>query len=76
VAETRYLILRAVEVAGQEDGGYAVEAVTNASSAHDAIRQIATEPGTFVAVPARSWKPVTVRTEVKTVVHLDTPPAE
>lgn len=26
----------------------------------------------YVAIPARSWKPVTVRTETRTIVHLDT----
>lgn len=26
--------------------------------------------GTYVAIPARSWKPVTVKTETKTVVTL------
>jgi hypothetical protein len=72
-ADTRYIVMRAVEVAGQEDGAYAIEAVLNAGSARDALHKTVTEPGTYVAVPARSWKPVQVRTETQTVIRLDTP---
>jgi hypothetical protein len=44
-----------------------------ASSSSDAIRKVVTEPGKYVAVPARSWKPVTVTTETKTVLKLEQP---
>ena len=41
-----------------------------ASSVNGAIRKAVSngEGGTFVAVPARSWKPVTVKVETKTAL--------
>jgi hypothetical protein len=44
-----------------------------ASSADAALRKSIGEPGTYVAVPARSWKPVTVTTETRTVLKLEQP---
>ena len=69
---TEYMILRSTT--STEAGQSAWEDVTRvtASSAHTAIRQAAERVGAdvphnhFVAVPARSWKPVTVKVETKT----------
>lgn len=67
---TRYLVLRN----GPADS-WKSEATIEARTAEEAIRRAITpkpdtetgEPhGTFVAVPARSWKPVKVKTETKT----------
>lgn len=71
---TRYLVLRN----GPADS-WKSEATVEARTAEEAIRRAITpaktdpdtltahEPhGTFVAVPARSWKPVKVQTETKT----------
>ncbi len=45
--------------------------VVEARSANEAIRQAAAGvAGRFVAVPARSWKPVTVRVEQTTRITL------
>jgi hypothetical protein len=70
VADTTYIVLLL------ESTGWTQVSTKQASSSEDAIRRTASDPGTYVAVPARSWKPVMVRTEQKTVIHLDTPPAE
>jgi hypothetical protein len=72
VADTTYIVLqREADLDAWHDIG-----TTEASSADAAIRRVVDSAGTYVAVPARSWKPVTVRTETQTVIRLDTPPAE
>lgn len=48
------------------------EKTVQARSAEAAVRQLGKE-GTYVAVPARSWKPVTVTAETQTVLRLETP---
>ena len=71
---TEYLILRSTT--NTEAGQAAWEDITRetASSAQKAIRQAAERLGAdaphnhFVAVPARSWKPVTVKVETKTAL--------
>lgn len=63
----------------EDEGSWTSLGWVNAHSAEDAIRRTAAPsngPQTYVAVPKRSFKPVTVRIEQKTVLHLDTPPAE
>jgi hypothetical protein len=73
VADTTYIVLRKLN----ELGGWGLENLAvEASSAETAIRKSEPSEGTYVAVPARSWKPVQVRTETQTVIRLDTPPAE
>jgi hypothetical protein len=45
----------------------------SARNADAAIREFAkagSDPQTYVAVPARSWKPVTVKTETKTILTI------
>lgn len=78
MAETAYIVLRR-----DEDGGgiavgrwEALDTRETASSAEAAIRQAlkdkpAVPLGTYVAVPARSWKPVTVKAETQTVLRLE-----
>lgn len=62
---TDYVILR------RDDNGFWKMYADSASarSADGAIRAIGKE-GTFVAIPARSFKPVTVKAETKTVLKL------
>lgn len=69
---TEYKILRRRESAESLDGGAPwMEAGTvEASSAREAIRKSVTESGTVVAVPARSWLPLTVSIETKQKVTL------
>jgi hypothetical protein len=45
----------------------------DAPSATAAIRQVAGGSGTYVAVPIRSWAPVTVTTETRTILKLEQP---
>jgi hypothetical protein len=57
----------------ESDGAKAyrpVGANVQASSADTAIRQNVTKNGVYVAVRARSFKPVTVKVETQTVVKL------
>jgi hypothetical protein len=77
VADTTYIVLRS----HQENATLPpVWVIANddvpAASGEAAIRKAVVDAGTYVAVPARSWKPVQVRTETQTVIRLDTPPAE
>jgi hypothetical protein len=65
-------------VLGRRTNGWSEEGRMEAASAAVAIRKIlagntstATELATFVAVPARSWQPVTVKTEQKTITKLE-----
>jgi hypothetical protein len=48
--------------------------------AQDAAKYTGDSPppseGTFVGIPERSWRPVTVRTETQTIIRLDTPGSE
>jgi phenylpyruvate tautomerase PptA (4-oxalocrotonate tautomerase family) len=68
--DTTYIVLR------EHDTGTWIEhAQRDASSAEAALRKTlgADQSGTYVAVPARSWKPVTVTTETRTVLKLEQP---
>lgn len=65
VPATDYIVLN------RDNSGYwAQEKTVQARSAEAAIRQIGKE-GTYVAIPQRSWKPVTVRAETQTVLRLE-----
>jgi hypothetical protein len=71
---TTYIVLRAT---ADETGWEYISKVANVGSAEAALRAaINTEngqAGTYVAVPKRSWKPVTVTTETRTVLKLEQP---
>ena len=69
-ATTDYLILSRAAVGGP----WTEQKTVSASSAKAAVRGWlagSTDPdGTYVAVPARSWQPVTVKTETQTKITL------
>jgi hypothetical protein len=77
VADTTYIVLRLDDTLIEKSEPWFVYRTLSASSAPDAIRKACDgdelAAATYVAVPARSWKPVTVKTETKTVIRLDTP---
>jgi heat shock protein HspQ len=55
------------------NGGVAyipIEANVEAASAKAAIHQVAKKAGRYVAVPARSFQPVTVIVETQTIVRV------
>jgi hypothetical protein len=75
-ADTTYIVLKRLRELDTDDPNpvWAIlSAHIDASNAEAAIRKVANGDGTYVAVPARSWKPVQVRTETQTVIRLDTP---
>jgi hypothetical protein len=47
-----------------------VEANVEASNGNEAVRLAAKQAGIYVAIPARSFQPVTVTVETQTVVKL------
>jgi hypothetical protein len=71
MADTTYIVLQQTDAPAPMDwcqvGSY------DAPNADQAIRQAVDRPGLYVAVPARSWKPVTVTTETRTVLKLEQP---
>jgi hypothetical protein len=82
VADTTYIVLRDIDATGSPAWSWVAD--SKASTAERAIREVVqlvadggggTE-GRYVAVPARSWKPVQVRTETTTVIRLDSPQEE
>ena len=76
--DTTYIVLQR-EMEGSGDSvkdRWKATGTVSASSAEAAIRQSVSDEGTYVAVPARSWKPVAVRTETQTIIRLDTPKKE
>lgn len=73
-----YVVLRRISDTDTDEQAYAVvHPGVTASSAENAIRHVAgritpdNAADTFVAVPSRSWKPVTVRAETTTVIKFD-----
>jgi hypothetical protein len=72
MADTSYIVLRQPPGTGGPDI-WENYASVEASSATDAIKKTADDGGYYVAVPARSWKPVTVTTETKTFLKLEQP---
>ena len=70
VEPTEYQILVAFS-ASNGDNAWKEFGVVKARSANEAIKQAAgATPGSFIAVPARSWKPVTVKVEQTTRITL------
>jgi hypothetical protein len=65
-AETEYVILSKDDSGLWSDSGKPVKA----RSAEAAIRSVGAE-GTYVAIPSRSFKPVTVKAEVVTTLKLE-----
>jgi hypothetical protein len=73
--KTAYHILREIKTGSEITGYEPVVANVEAASADAAIRayfdrNTGATGGTFLAIPARSWKPVTVKVETQTVVKL------
>ena len=79
---TEYLVLAQLHdlhvVSGGTDvRGWSEMKTVEASSASQAVRKVAGEnPGSYVAVPARSFQPVRVDVEKTVKVTLSTDPAE
>jgi hypothetical protein len=81
MADTTYIVLRA---SADELGWDYVSKVANVKSADAALRAaintvaLDDRDGIYVAVPSRSWKPLSVRTETTTTLKFDQPdqPAE
>jgi hypothetical protein len=76
MADTTYIVLHL-----DGDGAWRSYDDVKASSPAAAIRIAVNEAPplvatTYVAVPARSWKPVTVTTETRTVLKLEQPTAD
>jgi hypothetical protein len=76
VSVTEYVVLRSNSSPGSEGRWDRVNVIT-ARSADQAVREVvgklaeADQSGTFVAIPARSFKPVTVRTQTVTTLKLE-----
>jgi hypothetical protein len=74
MADTTYIVLQQHTEAGSPVTLWSVQdASVPASSPAAAIRATADDNGVYVAVPARSWKPVTVTTETRTILKLEQP---
>jgi hypothetical protein len=76
---TAYIVLRRDDEEGKQVGDmlkWTVVGRANTGSPTGAIREVATRlidgnSGTFAAVPARSWKPVTVRAEQTVTLKIE-----
>jgi hypothetical protein len=64
---TDYLILKF----DTETGTWKVSISTEASSARRALSTAKVEEGEYVAIPARSWKPLTVKVETTTKTTIE-----
>ena len=64
---TEYVVFVQLEGGNWEAYGPPVTARSTRSALTQAIKS--TGGGTYVAVPARSWKPVTVKVETKTALR-------
>jgi hypothetical protein len=80
MSDTTYIVLRRTFDAtdeGDEPNAYWVVADASVAAADTtaAIRNVAERlgAGSYIAVPGRSFKPVTVTTETKTVLKLEQP---
>ncbi len=72
-APTFRLVSRDVKAASAEAAvrAHAEKAAAQAENKDEIdVTKMAPGTGTFIAVPSRSWKPVTVKAETKTVLHL------
>jgi hypothetical protein len=70
MSDTTYIVLR------RDNEGLlwrVVDSHLDAASTDAALRKAVHENGVYVAVPERSFKPVTVTTETKTVLKLEQP---
>lgn len=69
--KTNYTVLEKVTVTGDPPGGstYQFVKTVSAVSASAAVKSLGKE-GTYVAVPTRSFNPVTVKAETQTVLKL------
>ncbi len=68
---TEYLILRKQDHEDAVPHTWTLEnVITKASSARRALTAAAVPEGEYVAVPARSWKPLTVKVEQTTKVTI------
>lgn len=75
MAETAYIVLRRFSGPTSDESWIEVlDGAIQATSATDAVRRAAASKspadGTYVAVPARSWKPVTVQAVQITTIKL------
>jgi hypothetical protein len=79
MSDTTYIVLRNIDTTGSPAWSWVAD--SKASTAERAIREVVqlvsdgggSKDGSYIAVPARSWKPVTVTTETKTVLKLEQP---
>jgi hypothetical protein len=70
--KTGYQVLKLIDTSPGDKAWMLVAKPVQAANAQAAIRERAsTSGGTYVAIPARSWKPVTVKTETRTIVTLE-----
>jgi hypothetical protein len=70
--KTGYQVLKQVDTSPGDKAWMLVGSPVKAANAEAAIREcVSTSGGTYVAIPARSWKPVTAKTETHTVVTLE-----
>jgi hypothetical protein len=67
---TTYIVLKWESESVVEAVTYTAVDEATATSANDAIRQVAQHTGPYVAIPARSWKPTKVTVETKQTVRL------
>ena len=67
---TSYLVLDKTDPDGEwsEVGRYQARSARSAISLYLSEHAVEDDVSTFVAVPARSWKPVTVKVETKTAL--------
>jgi hypothetical protein len=81
MADTAYIVLKNEDSQGQADcwllyvdpvPAKSATAAITARAQKDAAAGIPTN-GVYVAVPARSWKPVAVTTETRTILKLEQP---
>ena len=67
---TSYLILKYDDGTDEEEGTWSVIVSAKASSAQRALKAAAVGEGEYVAIPERSWKPLTVKVEQTTKVTI------
>jgi hypothetical protein len=78
---TTYYVMRSNQANVELPAVWTWVADSKASNANAAVREAVSliadgdgeTAGTYVAVPARSWKPVTVTTETRTILKLEQP---
>jgi hypothetical protein len=68
---TEYVVLELIVGASEGWSGFARESARDGNAAIKAALEGNTDGGTFVAIPARSWKPVKVTPKVETTLVLE-----